>query len=185
MEARKLSKSKSDPFQVSLRIRHPTMDPAEISRALQFEPEHCFKAGEARPAVEGTMHLRHTQTYWLAPVSVEGLKRDEPSFLQYFADKAFGQTLQEPAAHLEAMQERLKSLKESYGPVSLEGQLFSLLARLNTQHEFLQRVRAEGGDISILVVMVRREARSFTMSEAIARFLAKLGIAVEFEFVSG
>jgi len=35
-------------FTLSLRIRHPGIDPAEISSALGIEPQHTWKAGEPR-----------------------------------------------------------------------------------------------------------------------------------------
>ena len=67
MQARQLSDStNAAPIQLSLRIRHPAIDPAEISDALALEPEHCFKAGDPRGA---TGH--HAQSYWLASLSVE------------------------------------------------------------------------------------------------------------------
>ena len=47
MEARRASQP-SYPFQLSLRIRHPSIDPASISRELQIEPEHSFRAGDPR-----------------------------------------------------------------------------------------------------------------------------------------
>jgi hypothetical protein len=47
MEARRASQP-SYPFQLSLRIRHPSIDPASISKELQLEPEHSFRAGEPR-----------------------------------------------------------------------------------------------------------------------------------------
>jgi hypothetical protein len=47
MEARQASQP-SYPFQLSLRVRHPSIDPAAISRELQIEPEHSFRAGDLR-----------------------------------------------------------------------------------------------------------------------------------------
>jgi hypothetical protein len=72
MEARK-TQPQAAAFHLSLRIRHPSIDPDDISRELQTEAEYCFKAGEPRggggalaaPSV-------HAESYWLAaldPVS--------------------------------------------------------------------------------------------------------------------
>jgi hypothetical protein len=45
-EARKFH-SAFESFHLSLRIRHPTLNPADISRELWMEPDdYCFKAGE-------------------------------------------------------------------------------------------------------------------------------------------
>jgi hypothetical protein len=52
-------------FTVSLSIRHPSIDPQEITQALGFEPQHSWKAGERRRTaqgqlLEGTYH----ESYW-------------------------------------------------------------------------------------------------------------------------
>jgi hypothetical protein len=166
MEARKLSQGEGSAFEISLRVRHPTIDPDEISNTLQFEPEHCFKAGEARSTMGGATHLTHAQTYWLAPISIES------------------RATSEAVVRLGAADERIASMQQKYEHLSLEGQLFALLVRLNGHQEFVQRLRKDGGDISILVAISRDEVRSFTVSEPMARFLAKLGIDVDFEFAT-
>ena len=48
MAATKLATFQSLPFQLSLRIKHPSMDPANISKELGIEPEHSFRAGQSR-----------------------------------------------------------------------------------------------------------------------------------------
>ena len=54
-----------DNFTVSLSIRHPSIDPREITRTLGFEPQHSWRAGELRRTaqghpLEGTYH----ESYW-------------------------------------------------------------------------------------------------------------------------
>jgi hypothetical protein len=87
MEAHKLSETAAAPIQLLLRIRHPAIDPEEISTTLDLEPEHCFKAGDSRAApAEGLFFGRHTQSYWLAPVSEEPWADPiEPTFLAAIA----------------------------------------------------------------------------------------------------
>ena len=53
-------------FTLSLRIRHPAIDPAEITRALAIEPQHTWKAGEPRrsPADE-TLAGTYRESYWM------------------------------------------------------------------------------------------------------------------------
>ena len=48
-----VSSTKPDDFAVSLRIRHPSIDPVEITRTLGLEPQHCWRAGEARRSLQG------------------------------------------------------------------------------------------------------------------------------------
>jgi hypothetical protein len=52
-------------FTIALCIRHPTMDPASITQSLGIEPQHTWRAGEARRGptgeeLEGAYH----QSYW-------------------------------------------------------------------------------------------------------------------------
>lgn len=182
MKPQRLSEEAVRPFQVSLRVRHPSLDPAEISKALELEPEHCFKAGE--PRHEGGRRGTHPQTYWLAPVDMEQLLQGDPSFLKYFEDQAL--------EHSGAAAEKAAAVELSFrqaaarqGSSQLEGLIFSLLARLNLRQEFLARVQREGGDISVLVLADPGAVRNFNLSLPMARFLAKLNIEVEFEFDAG
>src|ERR1700743_545340 len=41
-------------FSVSLRVRHPTMDPARISAGLEMTPKYSWKVGDARQTPKGT-----------------------------------------------------------------------------------------------------------------------------------
>ena len=55
-------------FSVSVRIRHPTADPAELTRHLGLEPQHCWRAGDKRPATsdDAASIGTYRETYWLA-----------------------------------------------------------------------------------------------------------------------
>jgi hypothetical protein len=64
MEAKKLSMPQPLPFQLSLRVRHPSMDPAELSRELGLEADHSFRAGDPRRSMNDTQSL-HGESYWL------------------------------------------------------------------------------------------------------------------------
>src|SRR5712671_4296339 len=47
MKSNTLRKVAAPRFQLLLRIKHPSMDPAEITRALRLEPEHAASAGDS------------------------------------------------------------------------------------------------------------------------------------------
>src|SRR5215469_1766175 len=68
MEARKLRQPDSEPFQLSLRIRHPSVDPDELSREFSIEAAHCFRAGDPRPSRTGIASV-HPESYWLGALS--------------------------------------------------------------------------------------------------------------------
>jgi len=54
-------------FTVSLRIRHPTIDPATITATLGIQPQHAWKAGEPRCDPTGAqLGGAHHDSYWLA-----------------------------------------------------------------------------------------------------------------------
>jgi hypothetical protein len=69
MAATKLAALQPLPFQLSLRIKHPSMDPADISKELGIEPEHSFRAGQPRHSKSGLGAAAvHASSYWLAPL---------------------------------------------------------------------------------------------------------------------
>jgi hypothetical protein len=56
-------------YAMSLRVRHPNVDPAVLTNALHLEPSHCWRAGEPRRSASGTaVGGEHRETYWSAPL---------------------------------------------------------------------------------------------------------------------
>lgn len=54
-------------FSVSVRVRHPNADPAELTRHIGLEPQHCWRAGDRRPSSnDGSSAGTYRETYWLA-----------------------------------------------------------------------------------------------------------------------
>jgi Domain of unknown function (DUF4279) len=59
-------------YKISLRVRHPSMDPAEITYSLRFNPSQFWSAGERRASPsDGPLEGVWPDTYWTARV-VEG-----------------------------------------------------------------------------------------------------------------
>jgi hypothetical protein len=179
MEARKLSEISATPIQLSLRVRHPAIDPQEISKALGLEPEHSFRAGDSRPTrSKGAIAAQHTQTYWLAPVNPESWADTfEPAFLEAIAEKI---PVRKGAVSTEVLQTAARNLRAR----GIEGVLFLFLQRLSGQQSFLQKIQAEGGDVALILVIERESAEDFTLPVGVARLLVQLGISVEFNFDS-
>jgi hypothetical protein len=162
MEARKL-KADAAAFQLSLRIRHPSMDPAEISRQLGIKAEHAFRAGDARPARSAvTPAALHTESYWLGVLPPQllalalGFPEDERSRLA-----------------LKGLQASIKGL--TWG-LSLSAVRF-----LRAHAEFLRRIGSEGAEISLLVALPTAGEMSFSLPPETGRFFADLGVTLEFE----
>jgi hypothetical protein len=178
MEARKLAETKATPIQLSIRIRHPCIDPQEISAALGLEPDHCFKAGEARtPRAKGQVAGRHTQSYWLAPVTAKTWSQQiEPSFLAALAARNPGW---KPQILEKGWRKAIQDLRDE----NVESVLLYFLMRLNAHLAFLQRIQAEGGDVSLILLIERESAADFTLPPAVFSQLAQLGVSTDFRFV--
>jgi hypothetical protein len=57
-------------FRISLRVRHPSMSPENITEALGIEPKRSWKAGEVRRTPKGTLRTGVNQdTFWTAGIT--------------------------------------------------------------------------------------------------------------------
>jgi hypothetical protein len=158
MEARRLSPAPAPPFQLSLRVRHPSLDPTDLSRELGIEPVHSFRAGDPRPVRSvRTRASVYAESYWL------GMLRS-PEW--------------PPAGPFEG---RLRSAAIS----SFGGALWLAVVRfLHVHGRLLRRIRAEGGQVSLLLAVVPESTNGLTVAPQISRVLSELGVALELEFVS-
>jgi Domain of unknown function (DUF4279) len=56
-------------YAMSLRVRHPNLDPAVLTKALHLEPLHSWRAGEPRRSPTGAaLGGEHRESYWSAPL---------------------------------------------------------------------------------------------------------------------
>jgi len=165
MEARDLSKDAPPPFELALRIRHPSLDPAEITRELRLEPEHSFKAGDPRTSSSGIAAASvHAESYWLSHI--------EAARLPF-----------QPGARVPGRmaEERLRAITAD----SLGATLTScVLLFLSPHREFLRRVKNDGGEVSLLVEVSATSVPGFKLTPQVSRGLSDLGITVEFELVN-
>jgi hypothetical protein len=59
-------------FAVSLRLRHPSIDPAEVTTALGVEPQFQWKAGARRHSPSGQLlEGFYDKSYWTARLTVD------------------------------------------------------------------------------------------------------------------
>jgi hypothetical protein len=165
MEATKRAKLQPVPYQLSLRIRHPSMDPALISRELRIEPEHSFQAGQVRQLRSRAAPAVHTQSYWLAALNpaawLENLSPEPPAFA--------------------TVQKHMDAAVAS----NLTWALSMCALRLRRSHgSLLQTIRSEGGEISLLVTLSSTAANSFNLAPEVSRTCGELGITLEFEMTN-
>jgi len=167
MEAKKLAKPAPHPFHLSIRIRHPSIDPAELSRELGIEPEHSFRAGDPRPSRSAmTPASVRTESYWLGALDSGEL---DVAFLRHLKLEAAPQFATAAAAATQSLGWAL----------SLKASRF-----FNVHSDFLRRIRTDGGEISLLVALSPDRVMSFTLAPEVSRVFGELGVTVEFELTN-
>jgi len=66
--------SEDNAYEMVLRVRHPSLDPAVLTNTLRVQPEHCWKAGDPRVSQTGQpLGGQHRDSYWSAPLPVESV----------------------------------------------------------------------------------------------------------------
>jgi hypothetical protein len=152
------------PFELSLRIRHPSIDPAAITKALAIEPEHSFKVGEEHRSSRGAA-LKRSESYWLATLT----DRNYPvkaQFLGSAIDDLVGQS-----AVTRAMMSNV-SWSIARWLLALSG--------IEREQSFFSRLRKEGGRATLLM-QLSPAAGTFTLSPESAKIISELGIELEMD----
>jgi hypothetical protein len=167
MAATKLATLQPLPFQLSLRIRHPSMDPADISKGLRIEPEHSFRAGQPRHSKSGVaMAAVHTESYWLAPLNPASWLGILP--FEQLPNVAISQNIIDAAVTR-----------------NLAAALRMCAVRFNKADAgLLQTIRAEGGEISLLVTFSPTAVNTFSLPPQVSRIFGELRITLEFEMTN-
>lgn len=141
------------------------MDPDEISRELDMEAEHSFRAGERRRSRSGVSDSVYAESYWL------GVLKPAQRVVDFsFPGNPKWSVAQQP-------------LEEATGSL---GWALSISAAIffKRHAQSLQRIRAEGGQVSLLVTISGGEVNSFTLAPQASRLFGELGITVEFELAA-
>lgn len=118
-------------FTVSLRLRHPAIDPCRITQTLGIEPQHTWKAGDPRrdPA-GGALGGAHRESYWM------GRLMDEPQLSS--SQLSVESVLLEKLAHLRRSHDLLERLHTEGGVAELHVSLYAREAfRLELSDELL------------------------------------------------
>jgi Domain of unknown function (DUF4279) len=104
-------------FTVSLRLRHPAIDPSRITQTLGIEPQHTWKAGDPRrdPA-GGALEGVYRESYWM------GRLMDEPQLSS--ARLSLESVLLQKLAHLRRSHDFLEQLHAEGGVAELHVSLY-------------------------------------------------------------
>jgi hypothetical protein len=130
-------------FTMSLRIRHPHAEPADITHSLGIEPQHTWRAGDPRrDSAGGELIGTHRESYWMgrlmvAPELASGHVGVETVLLRTLAQ------LRKSGAFLE-------KLKQEGGVTELQ---VSIFARDEFRLEFLAESLAVLGRLGLGIVL--------------------------------
>ena len=118
-------------FTISLRLRHPDIDPTRITQTLGIEPQHTWKAGDPRrdPAGEALEGV-YRESYWM------GRLMDEPQLSS--ARLSVESVLLQRLANLRRSHDFLEQLHAEGGVAELHVSLYAREAfRLELSEESL------------------------------------------------
>jgi hypothetical protein len=130
-------------FTIALRVRHPTVEPEQITQALGLEPQHKWRAGDVRrgpagEALEGT----YRESFWMANLMAEPQFVSEPLLLET--------SLLQALAKLRRSFQFLSELKAEGGVAELQ---VSIFARKAFKLELLAESLALLGRLGLDVVL--------------------------------
>jgi hypothetical protein len=149
----------STPARIHLRIKHPKLDPGDITKVLSITPEHTLAAGRS-----GASSTLHADCYWIAPLHFAML--EEP-FLGSLAPQ--GRLRDASLAQVTTLQ-----------MMPHESIVALALRQLQSHQQFFQRVHEEGGTATLLVTT--EKPGSVTIQPALARKLADMGLTLELDW---
>jgi hypothetical protein len=116
-------------FTLSLRIRHPDVDPSVITEALGLQPQHTWKAGDRRLDAAGdALGGSYRETYWMTRL----MEQPQLSSESQSVEGMLMQTL----AQLHRAQSFLEQLNAQQGVAELHVSLYA-------REEFTLQLSAE------------------------------------------
>lgn len=165
MKPQALPKNSEPAFELAIRIRHPSMDPAELTRELGLEPTHTFRAGQPREArgAHAAASL-HTESYWLATIDL--------------GSWTSGQWPPNEMSRSASLSEAIKTTAW----IDL-GLALGMTARVMVRSHaaLFERVRAEGGEACMLISLSPGALSGFNLSSGVCQIFGHLGVSLEFE----
>ncbi|MGH8258653.1 MAG: hypothetical protein ACREUG_03075 [Steroidobacteraceae bacterium] len=167
MYARKPQRATAPSFQISLHVRHPSIDPAQLSRDLELTPAESIAAGSPRPVGSAMNSGVHRETFWVAMLPQKAAAGEVlvPMSIVAHAARLSRQTAALPASR------------------SFEWNLLAAVNALRSRSAALERLRSEGAQVRFVATVDPAELPSLALPAQVASALAQLGMALELEFV--
>jgi hypothetical protein len=161
MPVQKLPRPLTNKIQLSLHIRHPSLQPEEISKEMRWLPVDSFAVGEPCQASIGSgtelAPRLHTESYWVATLDAAFLSRHSVT----------------------------RSRTASRRSVQISDETLRILASSESTESFItlacSSLLRHASSAKLIVTMVEPTLR---IPPEVSRRLADLGITLEAEFVS-
>jgi hypothetical protein len=148
-------------FSVRFRIRHPHIDPAELSRQLGVDPQHSWRAGEPREREPGEVGSGvYRETFWIGSLT---------------ATQPWAGMLPEPT-RLGPLAVAIKT-----GPVQPQVTLYFTLLKMKRAAAFWREFMEQGGSIECLLQIHDTENFQLEISQALLLMLVELKVALSIE----
>jgi hypothetical protein len=198
MSVRTHSSADTMPFQLSLHVRHPSVDPEEVSRELGLEAIESFRAGEPRQSRSGVAATSvHVETYWVAVLDpmqwsapatmarqMSRLTSTEPPRTGSGVTRQFLATL---------LPQEAKVLRARFGldestalpPGSLGWGIVLVCHCMAVRHgRYLARLRDQGASLTLLAAVEPDALVGLTITPEMGQLLHELGLTVKIELAN-
>lgn len=152
-------------YSLTLRLRHPDFDPAEITQRLGVEPQHAWRAGEPRRTESGNDGV-YRETFWLGLL---------PSPLAPLGPP-FGGPLRPDPVREDAVAEQLA--ERLVGPQTT---LFFVLLKMKRDLDFWRSFLQGQGTIECHLQVHRAPRFHLALSPDLLRMFVDLGITFSIE----
>ncbi len=150
-------------FSVTFRIRHPSIDPAELSRQLGIEPQHAWRAGEPRRLESGEIGSgAYRETFWV------GLLQAPSPWSGMLPELRHGR-----AGPL------IAAVKT--GPVLPQITLYFTLLKMKRAAAFWRAFTDQGGTVECRLQVNKTDGFQLEMSHALMLMLVELKVALSIE----
>lgn len=146
-------------FSITLRLRHPHIDPTELTNHLGIEPQHSWRAGEPRRLETGELDRGvYRETYWV------GLLQAAPD-------------IDEWSVRLDPRPAGTPAI----GEVAPQTALFFTLLKMKRASAFWRTFTAQGGSIHCLLQVHRPERFQLDFPPALFAIFVdlKIGLSIE------
>jgi hypothetical protein len=196
MQVSKRSSAQATPYQLSLHVRHPSVDPEEITRELGLEAVECFRAGAPRHSRSGVAATAvHPETYWVAvldPMVWSAPATVARRLTRIAGSEAHTRRGSEVAQQFLAalLPQEAKVLRARFGleegettqPGSLGWGIVLVCHCMAVRHGgFLARLREQGGSLTLLAAVQPEALVGLRITPQMGRQLHDLGLTVKIE----